>query len=67
MGFIATVQGRPNRFLVGVETEVRLVSWDGVSTTTQSQMKIDAESNTNHVHDSKVDGSDRIYATSIRN
>lgn len=68
-GFIIPVEGRKQKFLVGLNQLVKLIKWDGISKTAEAlctQFTMDADIPTNRIHDCHADPYGNFYGGSSR-
>lgn len=69
VGFIVPIE-ESDEFLIGNERDLKVVKWDGKSTTAEiqcTQFKVDQDVPTNFLHDAKVDSHGRLYVGTLRN
>lgn len=63
-GFILPIDGRKDTFIVGLDHDIKVIKWDGVSPTVQSectQITVNADIKTNRLHDTHVDPYGNLY------
>lgn len=68
-GYIIPIEGRKQKFLVGLGRNNKVIKWDGVSDTAEvycTQFTMDADIPTNRIHDSHADPQGNFYGGTTR-